>query len=148
MSLKRADQPKDAFDRFGQKYRLWFAIPLMIAAMTSLWSPKNALVFLIFMLSFWILVGAIGLIVRAAQVILPKNLSPEDQVEIRKSIGITLFLGSLALAGMVLRGQNAISEIVANFLPAGTSVGFIHPTFALVCIIGNWFYTAYRIRRQ
>ncbi len=148
MSLKRADQPKDALDRFGQKYRAWLAIPLMIAGVTALWSPMNAFVFLMCMLSLWILAGAITLIVRATQVVLPKSLSPENRDEVLGSISITLFLGSFALAGMVLRGENAVSEIFANSMPAGSSGGFISPTFALVCIIGIWLHTAYRVRRQ
>jgi hypothetical protein len=90
----------------------------------------------------------VALILRATRIALPKSLSDKDKDEIQKSIGITLFLGCLAFAGIVLRGENKISEFVANSAPVGAKVSLIDPTFALVCIIGIWLLAAYRIRKR
>lgn len=147
MPLERAEQPKASLDRFGQRYRLWFVIPLIIAAATAVWSRTAALGFMIFMMSFWVFVGGIALILRLTQHLLPTSLSPENKAEIQQSVGFTLFLVGCALAGVVLRGENAVSEFVENTTPKGFAVGFIDPTFALVCIVGAWLYTAYRIRK-
>lgn len=148
MSPKRAVQTSAAIDRIGQKYRLWLSIPLIIAAALAVWSRAAALTFLIFMLFCWLFLGAIGLLLRAARILLPESLSHEHRAEIEQSMGITLFLGGCALAGMVLHSENTLSELVARSLPTGFHVSLIDPTFAVVCIIGIWLYTAYRIRRQ
>jgi hypothetical protein len=134
-------------DEFGRRYRLWFVMPLLIAAAMAFWNRNAALGFVTFMLCVWMFVGAIGLILRATRNLLPQSLSDEHKAEIRNSVGGTLFLGGCALIGMVLRGENAVSEFVERKVPEGFSVAFIDPTFAVVCIVGVWVYTGYRLRK-
>ena len=134
-------------DEFGRRYRLWFVIPLLIAAAMAFWNRNAALGFVTFMLWVWLFVGAIGLILWATRNLLPQGLSDEHKAEIRSSVGGTLFLGGCALIGMVLRGENAVSEFVERKVPEGFSVAFIDPTFAVACIVGVWVYTGYRLRK-
>jgi hypothetical protein len=147
MSEDHADQTNANFNQFASKYRLWLAIPLAIAAITALWSRSAALGFLIFMLCFWGFIGVIRLILWGTGNLLSKRSSIESLEAIQGSIGATLFLGGCALLGMVLRGENAVSNALAKTKPDGVSLGFIDPIFALVCIVLIWAYTAYRIRK-
>ena len=146
--------PKDDANRigarieeFGRRYQLWFVIPLLIAVALAFWNRNAAIGFVIFMLCVWIFVGAIGLILWATRNLLPQSFSEEHKAEFRGSIGGTLFLGGCALIGMVLRGENAVSEFVERKLPEGFSVAFIDPTFVVLCIVGIWIYKAYRLRK-
>ncbi|MES2914864.1 MAG: hypothetical protein V4753_07070 [Pseudomonadota bacterium] len=120
---------------------------MLIAAALAFWNQDAALGFVIFMLCFWIFVGAISLILWATRNLLPQSISDEHKAEIRQLVGGTLFLGGSALIGMVLRGDNAVSQFVARKVPEGFSIGFIDPTFAVLCIVGIWIYTAYRLRK-
>jgi uncharacterized membrane protein len=147
MPLEPADQSEVALDRFGRKYRLSLLITLTIAAALAVWSRPAAINFVIFIVFFWVLAAIIWLMHPVTQVILPKRLLPEKKRVIQGSITITMFLGGCALAGMVLRGENAVSKFVTNSVPGGFPASFIDPTFALVCIIGIWLYTAFRIRK-
>ena len=87
------------------------------------------------------------LILRITRKFIPKRISDEVQEEIQGAIGGTLFLGGCAVIGIVLRGKNAVSDFAIENKPDGVSVGFIDPTFAVVCIVLVWAYAAYRIVR-
>jgi len=58
-----------------------------------------------------------------------------------------MFLGGFALIGIVLRGENAVSDFVSGEAPNGVSIGFIDPTYALVGIALIRVSAAYRIVR-
>jgi hypothetical protein len=147
MPREPADQPEAAFERFAKKYRLSLVITLTIVAALAVWSRPAAINLVIFLLFFCILAAIIRLMHPLTQAILPKRLLPETKREIQGSITITQFLGGCALAGIVLRGENAVSEFVTNSVPGGFLASFIDPTFALVCIISIWLYTAFRLRK-
>ena len=147
MPLEPADQSEAALDRFGRKYRLSLLITLTILAALAAWSWSAAINFMIFILFFWVLAAMIRLMHPLMQAALPGRLLPETKREIQGSISITLFLGGCALAGIILRGENAVSEFVINTVPGGFPASFIDPTFFLVCIIGIWLYTAFRLRK-
>lgn len=147
MPREPADQSEAALDRFGKRYRLSLVITLTIVAALAVWSRQAAKNFVIFILFFWVLAAIIRSMHPLTQAILHKRLLPETKQDIQRSVTISLFLGGCALAGIVLRGENAVSEFVTNSLPGGFPASFIDPTFALVCIIGVWLYAAFRIRR-
>ncbi len=147
MPLEPADQSEAALDRFGRTYRLSFVITLTVAAALAVWSRQAGINFVIFILLFLVLAAITRLMHPLTQAVLPKSLLPETKREIQGCITITLFLGGCALAGMVLRGENAVSHFVTQSMPGGFPASFIDPRFALVCIVGAWFYTAIRIRR-
>lgn len=147
MPIEPADQSEVALDRFARTYRLSLVITLTIAAALALWSWQAAINFVIFILFFLVLAAITRFMRPLMQAILPKRLLPETKREIQGCITITLFLGGCALAGMVLRGENAVSDFVTHSVPGGFPASFIDPRFALVCIVGVWVYTAVRIRR-
>lgn len=141
------DQSEAALDRFDKRYRLRLVIPLTIVAALAVWSPPAAITFGIFILFFWVLVAIIRLMRPLTQAILPKRLLPETKRQIQGSITVTLFLGGCALAGIVLRGENAVAEFAGDSVPGRFTASFIDPMFALLCIIGIWLYTAFRFRK-
>ncbi len=147
MSEDRGERTSARIDEFGRKYRLWFVIPLVIAVCLALWSRSAAIGFVIVMLCFWAFLGVIGLVLLVTGRLLPQSMSAKHKQELQQSIGITLFLGGCAGIGIILRGENSVSEFVERKVPEGFNVAFIDPTFAVVCIVGIWIYTGYRLRK-
>lgn len=113
----------------------------------AVWNPSAAFRFGTFILCAWVFVGAIGLVLRVTKVLLARHLSPERREEVQQSIGLTLFLGGFAFAGMIIHGENAVSKFVEENKPEGFGIAFVDPIFAFVCIGAVWVYTVYRLRK-
>ncbi|MGB7241826.1 MAG: hypothetical protein WBC93_07055 [Sulfitobacter sp.] len=145
LSEESANQLSRRIDQFGAKYKLWLVIPLMITAAIAVVHLDVAIVFLIFFLVVWGIAGLMLAIQWAVLRIIPPNASSDTKLELRESIGATVFLGSFAIVGIVLRGDNSLSDSVNEHVPDGMSFGFIDPIFAVVCIVGIWIYTVYKI---
>jgi len=143
----RQDHLTETVGRISHKYWLWLIIPLAISIPTAFWNRSAALGFGVFVLSLWAFVGIVALILRGTKILMGRHVSPERHEEIQQSIGMTLFLGGCALAGMVIRGENGVSQFIEQNKPDGVSVSFVDPTFALVCIVLVWAYTIYRLRK-
>ena len=78
MSDKKSDQWDEKIDRFGEKYKLWLVIPLVISGLIALKNPYAGFGFLLFLVSVWLFVWSIGKILNAFGRLLPKSLGPVD----------------------------------------------------------------------
>ena len=67
--------------------------------------------------------------------LLPDQLAQDQRKSLQKAVGATLLLGGFAIIGIVLRGDNLVSNLVSEKMPGGMSSWFIDPTFAMVILI-------------
>jgi len=132
-------------DRFAEKYKLWLVVPIVIVVGIAFKSFDAALGFAIFFMVLWCIGGLMSFVGWLLEKTLLRTAPLEIRQEVQSSIGVSVFLGACAILGMVLRGENMISSMIAQHAPQGLSLSFIDPTFAAVCIIGIWIYTGYKI---
>jgi len=147
LSDKKSDQWDEKIDRFGEKYKLWLVIPLVISGLIALKNPYAGFGFLLFLVSVWLFVWSIGKILNAFGRLLPKSLTQDQNEAIGEAAFATLFLGGCAIIGIVLRADNFVSDWLEEKMPGGMSLGFIDPVFAVVVLLCIWVYTGYRVGR-
>lgn len=151
MRINLPNKPKTSVLKIIQKFIhsnwITFGVPLLIAAALGYNTPETGFFFLIFCLLVWIFLVFLKKAVEFTEKLYPENISSYSKEKLQESISATLFLGLLALIGVVLRGNNGVSRILLEHTPEGVSVGFIDPFFAVIFILGIWLYTIYCIRK-
>lgn len=147
MSDNKPDQLNEKIDRFAEKYRLWFVIPLVISGLMALKNPSAGFGFFLFFATIWFFLWFIGKILHVFSRLLPISLTRDQHKAIGEAAGATLFLGGFALIGIVLRADNFVSGWLEEKIPGGMSLGFIDPVFATVVLLCIWVYTGYRVSR-
>jgi hypothetical protein len=147
MTDDRPDKVTAAIDRFGQRYRLWLVIPVIIALGMAAFDVPSAVGFAAFMVTIWVFIGVVALASRGILWLLPANLAEKARTEISASVALTLFLGGLAVTGLVLRSDTAFSHWISDVWPEGMRVGFIDPVFASVVVVLSWAYTVFKLRK-
>jgi hypothetical protein len=146
LSHNKANQVNEKIDRFAEKYKLWLVIPLVICALLAIKNLHAGIGLLLFFVAIWLYTLSIGIILSACGVLLPNQISHDQRKALQEAGGATLFLGGLAIIGIILRGDNFVSNLVVEKMPGGMSLGFIDPIFAAIIIICFWVYTAFRIK--
>ncbi len=133
--------------RFAADYKLWLAIPLAVVAISAFKSVDLAFG----LMAFFALLGGIGLLIKGAlwftDKVVFKNTSDAARSELQDATGITLFLIICAAIGSVMGSQNAFSDFVTDRVTGEMNFGFIHPGFAILCIICVWVYTMVRLSK-
>jgi hypothetical protein len=146
LSDNKADEISEKIDRFGERYKLWLVIPLMICGLLAIKSLHAGIGLLLFFVTIWLFTLVIGIILNACGALLPDKLSQDKRKAFREAGGATLFLGGFAIIGIVLRGDTFVSNLVAEKMPGGMSVGFIDPIFAAIILTCFWVYAGFRIK--
>lgn len=144
MPDNKANQVSEKIDKFGEKYKLWLVIPLVICALLAIKNLHAGIGLLLFFVGIWLFTLVIGVILSASRVLLPDHLSQDQRKALQEAGRTTLFLGGFAIIGIVLRGDNFVSDLVAEKIPGGMSVGFVDPIFAAIILICIWVYTGFR----
>lgn len=147
MSDNRSDQISEKIDEFAEKNKLSLVIPLLICVMTAIADFRSGVGLLLFFASVWIFLQIVGKVLSIVERLLPNNLSPDETKALQEAGTATLFLGGMAIIGIVLRSDNFFSNLVQEKIPEGMSLSFIDPTFAAVVLLCIWIYTGYRIKR-
>ncbi len=143
MSDTKSDQLDKKIDRFAEKYKLRFVIPLAISGLMALKNPYAGFSLFLFFVSIWF----IGKILNDFIRLLPKSLTQYQHKAIGEAAGATLFLGGFAIIGIVLRADNFVSDWLEEKMPGEVSLEFIDPVFAAVVLLCIWIYTGYRVSR-
>jgi hypothetical protein len=146
LSDNKANQVSEKIDRFSEKYKLWLVIPLAICALIAIKNLHAGISMLLFFVAIWLFTLVTGITLSACGALLPDHLSHDQRKALQEAGGATLFLGGFAVIGIVLRGNNFVSNLVAEKMPEGMSVGFIDPIFAAIVLICIWVYTGFRIK--
>lgn len=133
-------QLEEKFDRFFEKYRLGFVIPLAICALTALKNVQVGVALLIALICFWVAIKSLGKASVIFSALIPKSFSNDAKKALQGAIAATVFLGGFAALGIILRSNNLVARIAADAAPDGMRFAFIDPTFALVCILCIWIY--------
>lgn len=130
LSDDRSDPIREKIDRLGEKYKLWLVIPLVTSALTAIANFRAGISLFTFFVSCWIFIHILRKILKVTEKLLPNRFSPGQRKTLQEAGLATLFLGGCALIGVVLRGDNLLSNLVAKNTPGGMSLSFIDPTFA------------------
>ncbi|WP_298974338.1 hypothetical protein [uncultured Roseobacter sp.] len=136
----------ERINRFADKYKLWLFIPVLICAGIATVNFYHAMVFLAFFVAVWIFVAAIGQLLSIVEKLAPERLSQFQLKAVKEAGAATLFLGSFATVGAVLRGESPVADAIAAVIPNGFGFSFIDPVFATVIIFGIWIYAWLRWR--
>ncbi|MEX0368758.1 MAG: hypothetical protein AB3N22_22080 [Ruegeria sp.] len=147
LSDRKSDQLNDRIDGFAEKYKLWFVIPLSISGLIAFKNLYVGFGFLLFFVSIWLFIWVVEKILNAFSRLLPKSLTQDQHKAIGEAGAATLFLGGLAIIGIVLRDDNFVSNWLEEKMPGEMSLGFIDPVFAAVALLCIWVYTGYRVSR-
>ena len=147
MRDRKSDQLDREIDGFGEKYKLWLVIPLVISGLVAFKNLYVGFGFLLFFVSIWLFIWVIEKILNTFRRLLPKSLTQDQHKAIDEAGAATLFLGGLAIIGIVLRNDNFVSNWLDEKMPGGMSMGFIDPTFAAAVLLCIWVYTGYRVSR-
>ncbi|WP_171208019.1 MULTISPECIES: hypothetical protein [unclassified Ruegeria] len=134
-------------DGFAEKYKLWLVIPLVISGLVAFKNLYVGFGFFLFFVSIWLFIWVIEKILNNFRRLLPKSLTQDQHKALVEAGAATLFLGGLAITGIVLRNDNFVSNWLGEKMPGGMSIGFIDPTFAAVVLLCIWVYTGYRVSR-
>jgi len=143
------ERHRGKFNNFASKYRLWLLIPLVFCALTASRDPTTGLTLLFFFAGIFIVSLLVRKVISVSSKLIPKHVSADQRKALVEAGSATLFLGGLAITGVILEGENFASNWVAEYLPETTSLGFIDPTstFAAIVLVGLWLFTFYRIKR-
>ena len=145
MSQNRLLRTIKKFDNFVDTYRV--LILFGVCAASTVTDFRFGLFLFFFILAALIFIGSIKAAYRVSEKLIATKLPEYAQKPFQEAVAGTLFLGTCAIIGMILRGDTWLASLASDNFLEGAGIGFIDPTIAFICIIGIWTFTILRIMR-